>query len=328
MKLSSLKHKLKNKQKIIFVLILFVLFASMVLALDLPPGILKIQEANNQLASSYLSTITIAIAFLAGISSIFAPCILPLLPAYFSFTFKEKINITKMTTIFFLGFSLGFILLGLLSATIFKAAIGSLQNDFSIIIRIFGLLIISLGFMSLFNISLPILRIHKSIDENILGIFVYGIIFSLGWSACLGPVLAGILLMTSVFNNYLTTIYLMFFYSLGVFLPLLLLSLFFDKTKILRSKILQKEIKIREFRCHLSNFFAGILFIVVGLVFLIFGNTSIFNSVNNFNLDKYFYSTQNYLIANSSKFQVIGVVIILLLILLFYWLYGRKNDKN
>src|SRR3989344_8149077 len=134
--------------KLFFILVLILSSIAVYAVSDLPIGLLKIQEANNNLAQNYLQTFTIALMFLAGIASIFSPCILPLLPAFFAYTFKEKTNITKMTLIFFLGFSISFMLLGLASVTIFQTALILAQDNLGLIIRIFGLIMIGFGIMA------------------------------------------------------------------------------------------------------------------------------------------------------------------------------------
>ena len=311
-----------------FILFLFLIFSISVFATShLPIGLLKIEEANNQLALNYLETFSIAIAFLAGIVSIFSPCILPLLPAFFSYTFKERTNITKMTLIFFLGFTISFIFLGIASVTIFKAAFSSLQNNFQLIIRIFGLAMIGLGIMTFIGKGFSGLLLNKKFKNDSLGTFFYGIMFAFGWSACIGPILSGILLMTSIFNNYFTAIYLMFFYSLGIFLPLFLLSIYFDKSQLLRKKILEKEIEIGNFKTHITKFISVILFIIVGLVFLIFGSTAIVNTSNLFGLRENFYNFQDYLVNGGILLNILGgILIIILVILIYYFGFRRKED--
>ena len=316
-------------RKIFFIfLILILLNISLASALELPPGLKKIEEANKQAATNYLQTITIAIAFLAGLTSIFAPCILPLLPAFFSYTFKQKTNITKMTTIFFLGFSTSFIALGIIAVAIFKSTIGVLQDNLGIAIRIIGLLLIILGIMGLLERGFSGIKIKTRNKNNALGIFFYGIVFAIGWTACLGPILSGVLLMSSVFNNYITAAYLMFFYSLGMFVPLFLLSIYFDKTKVLRKKIFNKEINIGKFRTHITNFISGILFILIGAVFLIFGKTSLINTVTISRLDEKFYSYQNILLDNSNNYKLIGITILILTIITITYFALRQKNEN
>ena len=317
---------MKCSKYFLFLLIVIIFSSVAYAAAELPVGIQKIQESNKQTAENYLQTFTIALVFLAGIASIFSPCILPLLPAFFAYTFKEKTNITKMTLIFFMGFSISFMLLGLASVTIFQTALILAQDNLGLIIRIFGLIMIGFGIMAFAGFGFSGFTSNKKFKNDTVGIFIYGILFAFGWSACLGPILAGILLMVSVFNNYFTAVYLMLFYSLGVFVPLLLLSIFFDKTKLFRSKILERDISIGRFKTHISKFISGILFIFTGLIFLVFGNTSIFNSSNMFGLRDYFYNFQDFLISNSSEYSLIGFIALLLFILVIYYFGFRRKD--
>src|SRR3989338_8842094 len=102
--------------KLLVLAIGIILLSGFAYAAELPPGLLKIQEYNNTIAQKCLQNVSFIIAFLAGMTSIVSPCILPLLPAYFAITFKEKRKITLATFIFFLGFALVFVLMGLLAA--------------------------------------------------------------------------------------------------------------------------------------------------------------------------------------------------------------------
>ncbi|MEK6845257.1 MAG: cytochrome c biogenesis protein CcdA, partial [Nanoarchaeota archaeon] len=87
---------------IVFLFFLFLIIAAPALAQSvLPLGLQKIIAYNQQVTLDFSVKISFLIAFLAGMLGILSPCILPFLPAYFSYTFKEKKNITKMTLVFF-----------------------------------------------------------------------------------------------------------------------------------------------------------------------------------------------------------------------------------
>ena len=227
---------MKKLKFILFYFLFLILIYSVFASSHLPEGLLKAKEANQQAALNYINILTIAIAFLAGMTSIFSPCILPLLPAFFSYTFNSKKDITKMTLIFFLGFVLSFISLGLIASFFFKSTLLVLQDNISFLVRIFGLALIVFGAIALFGIGFSGFKFNYKFKNNYIGVFIYGIIFAFGWSACLGPILGGVLLMVSVFSNYFTAFYLMLFYSLGIFVPLFLLSIYFDKSQFLRKK--------------------------------------------------------------------------------------------
>ena len=79
----------------LFVALLFMIFPSFVLAnhagessYNLPPNLQKLQEYEQQQAEQYLQSISFLIAFLAGALSLLSPCIVPLIPTFFAYTFK------------------------------------------------------------------------------------------------------------------------------------------------------------------------------------------------------------------------------------------------
>mgnify|MGYP001587698709 CR=1 FL=1 len=86
------------------------LVAGSVLALELPDNLKKVKDYNKSQAGS----LSFLVAFLGGILSLLSPCVLPVLPAFFAYSFREERNITKVTLAFFLGMSLVFIIFGVL----------------------------------------------------------------------------------------------------------------------------------------------------------------------------------------------------------------------
>ena len=303
-----------NKTNKLFVLIISVIIlSSLAYAVsDLPPGLLKIQEYNDAIAQKFLQNVSFIIAFLAGMTSILSPCILPLLPAYFAISFKEKRKITLTTFIFFLGFALVFILMGLLAAFTGKA-LTSVFKNISWLVPAVGAALVVFGIMIFLGKGFPGFNVKRKIRADATGIFLSGIFFAIGWTACTGPILSGVLLMASTFRNYAAASYLMFAYSLGIFVPLFILSFFYDKLRIDKIKWLNKEtvIKIanKKFCTNVPNIIAGLLFVFIGLIFIIFKGTGVFNSLQMFGLRQFFYSWQNLFIENFRIFNVIGIVI-------------------
>ena len=181
--------------------------------------------------------INLPIAFAAGLASFFSPCVLPLVPAYLSFITGLSINeltagedrlknlgrISSDILLFVCGFSFIFIALGA-SATYLGSFLAShhriLKVCGGIIIILFGL---HIG--GLVNI-LPLQyerRLHlKSRPANILGSFTVGAVFALGWTPCLGPILASILTMASLQPTLSQGILLLSVYSLGLAVPFIL----------------------------------------------------------------------------------------------------------
>jgi len=319
-----------NLKKIWIIVFYLIILSSLAYAVELPPGLLKIIEYNEQSSKEFLQNISFAIAFLAGITSIVSPCILPLLPGYFAITFKERKRITLATAIFFLGFSTAFILMGIV-ATFTGSMLSSAFRDIGWLVPLAGILLIILGIMLFLGKGFPGISIARKMSNDFVGIFIAGLIFAVGWTACVGPIVSGILIMAATFNNYLTSIYLMFAYSLGIFVPMFILSFFYDKFKIDKIKWLNKskDFKIgnKKFHTNIPNIVAGVIFILMGLVFVIFQGTRIINGLQMFGLKQYFYSLQNLFMSNFSTFNTIGLVVFSVFVLVLIY-FIRKDIKQ
>jgi len=304
--------------------LIFLVLASAVAALVLPEGISKIKEHNAQQAEFFKANLSVFIAFLAGILSLLSPCILPLVPAFFAYTFQERKQISKMTFFFFLGFTLVFIVLGILAAALGKS-LTVLKEDYGLWILVSGVLLIVFGIMTIFGRGFTLLKVKSKARHNALGIFIFGILFGLGWTACLGPVLSGVLLMASLFHNYLQAVLILFSYSLGIFVPLFVLAFFFDKYKIHEWKLVKgKEFQIFGRNIHSTSLASGLLLIVIGITFIIYRGTGIVNTVDPIGLKQYFYIFQDKLIEIPLLANAVGIVVALIF-LFFLWRILRKK---
>src|SRR3989338_6408193 len=124
-----------------------------------------------------------------------------------------------MTLVFFLGFMPVFVIYGIIASYI-GSSLSALKIDYGFISSIAGMLILGFGIMTLFGKGFSLFRIHKRVNNNLFGTFLLGVFYSIGWSACIGPILGGILLIASVLKGFMSSALLMFFYSLGIFTPL------------------------------------------------------------------------------------------------------------
>jgi cytochrome c-type biogenesis protein len=194
--------------------------------------------------------ISFVIAFAAGIFSFVSPCILPLVPAYLSYiagiSLKEADdmkNIRRTTFVhsffFVLGFSIIFVLLGA-SATLLGRLLINYQN---LIRQVGGIVVIFFGIYITGIIRIPFLEIERKITikhkpAGLIGSLLVGMAFAAGWTACIGPILASILLMASTAQGAFSGVILLSFYSLGLGIPFVLTSLaintflvYFDRFK-------------------------------------------------------------------------------------------------
>ncbi len=305
-------------------LILFLSIFAYAEELKLPDNIQKIKDYNKDYTLDFIGKISLFVAFLAGILSFVSPCILPLLPAFFTYTFKERKKITKMTLFFSLGFSVVFVTLGLIASAI-GLSIVSFQQNISIVVLVGGLFLIMFGVMSLFGKGFSGFIIKYKPKHDVIGMILFGMLFALGWTACLGPILAGILSIGMVYSNFFYAGLLLFFYSLGVAVPLFILSFFYDKYNLGESKFIKgKELTIFNRKIHSSNLISGILFIFLGLIFVIYKGTFLTNTIDPFKTKLYFYSLNDKLLVFGYA-NIVGVVVFIIFLFLLYWFIWRKR---
>jgi cytochrome c-type biogenesis protein len=208
-------------------------------------------------------------AFLAGMLSFLSPCTLPLLPAYFAFSFQaSKTNVVVMTLAFFLGLASTLTVLG---ATATALSLFLFQN-LRMLTLVGGSLIIIFGVMSLLGFGFTGVQFQNRPEATVIGSYVYGATFSLGWSACVGPILGAILTMLATQGaGILQGAFLAFIYALGLGLPLVLISSFFSRLgtgtkfwKFLRGKGFTLNILGKDLYLHTTSIFSGLLLIVMG----------------------------------------------------------------
>jgi uncharacterized protein YyaL (SSP411 family)/cytochrome c biogenesis protein CcdA len=210
------------------------------------------------------------IAFLAGTLSFLSPCTLPILPAYFAQGFHAgKGEIVKNTVFFFLGLATIFSLFGM-GATL----IGSMLRENRIIFtQAAAGVIIIFGVLEIFGKGFSGLNIYlKGSHRTPLGSYLFGCVFATGWSACIGPILASLLLLSATSGTILKGTSLLFIYALGLAAPLTLFSLFFDRIKnkrfwnILRGRELSVSILKRKMYIHTTYLISGLILILLGIL--------------------------------------------------------------
>lgn len=242
-----------------------------ILALVLALLVLLIASSGQSSAPAWGNSLLVMVpaAFVAGLLSFLSPCTLPLLPAYFAFSFQaSKSNVVVMTLAFFLGLATTMILLG---ATATALSLFLFQN-MRLLTLIGGLLVMIFGVMSLFGFGFTGVQFQNRPEASIIGSYVYGATFSLGWSACIGPILGSIMtLLATQGMGIFQGAFLAFIYALGLGLPLILVATFFSHLgtgtrfwKFLRGKGWTARIFGKEFFFHSTSLLSGILLIAMG----------------------------------------------------------------
>lgn len=234
----------------------------------------KIQDYNRFAAESTLRNVSFLIAFLGGILSFLAPCTVALLPAFLAYTAKSGRNITLATATFFAGFSLAFIILGIALTALGEVSFVTFQQDIAVLVQAAGIILIALGIMMLFGKGFSFIHLRTKLPAGAPGTFLFGALFAIGWSACIGPVIAGIFTMAAVFSNYAYTAFLLFFYALGLAIPLFVAAFAYDRFNLSQSRLVRGfSITLRVGKSELlltsTNIVAGLLLVFLGLFFIV-----------------------------------------------------------
>lgn len=222
------------------------------------------------------SDVNIVVAFLAGLAAFFASCLLPLVPTYLAYlsgitllpgaAIKERGRLIKLATVFVVGFILAFLIIGLslrsLSILLFQYK--------ELIQALTGILFIILGLFVLGVFQSAILSTERKLSVNKLlaGLkkhaywhaLLFGFLFGLGWSPCVGPVLAVILYWSSQVGSQIYGTLLLFVFGLGLGLPFIVIAAGFEQ-------ILPWLHKYKKISLYMS-WITGTLILLVGLVLL------------------------------------------------------------
>jgi len=219
------------------------------------------------------------LAFGAGLLSFFAPCILPVVPAYVAYVTggpqAARLPRFLRTAAFVLGFSLAFVALGLLVGAVGSS--GVFQQYEVVARRVGGALIILFGLVMTGLLRLAFLdrdlRYHGTPTAlkraPLFGAFFLGAAFGVGWSPCVGPILASILILAGVQASTAAAAFLLLAYAVGLALPFLLVGLAADRGAAL----------LRRFgrATQVIEIVGGVLLIVLG-IFVFTGSTARFTS--------------------------------------------------
>ena len=218
---------------------------------------------------------SIIAAFFAGMVALFAPCcITVLLPAYLASAFREKRNILKMTFIFFAGIAVILIPIGLGAA-----GLARLFRDFHREMYIFGgLLMVFFGIMAFLGKGFSLIPMSRRMPVSEPGKMGAKAVFTLGLfsgaaTSCCAPVLAGAVTLAVISGAFWKALIVTFAYVFGMTFPLFIAAYFYEKFKLenlrlIQGRIWKIEISGKAFFVHSTNFFAGVIFLLMGAIFL------------------------------------------------------------
>ena len=201
------------------------------------------------------------ISFLEGIITFVSPCLLPMLPIYISYFAggeeKNTARVIKNSLGFITGFTVVFILIGALAGTL-----GSFLNQYKTAVNIVtGLIVIFFGLNFLGVFKLNIFKGTRFSKTENLGFFssvLFGIVFSIGWTPCVGAFLGSALMLATSQGNVLQGVIMLLLYSLGLGIPFFISAILIDRLKGAFSFI-KKHYKV-------INIISGSLLVAVGVL--------------------------------------------------------------
>ena len=202
------------------------------------------------------------LSFLEGIITFISPCLLPMLPIYISYFAGGGERSTKKTLIgvsgFVTGFTIVFMAMGALAGTL-----GSFLRTYAFWVNLIcGLVVIVFGlnYMGVFNLNL-FKGIHGKMEQKEMGFFsalTFGLIFSIGWTPCVGALLGSALMLASQQGHVVEGMLMLLTYSLGLGIPFLVSAVLIDKMKSAFNWIK------RNYR--IINIVSGGLLVVIGIM--------------------------------------------------------------
>ena len=199
--------------------------------------------------------------FLEGMITFISPCLLPMLPIYVSYFAgdgeRDTRRVIKNALGFIIGFTAVFVLLGALAGSV-----GQLLRQYSVIVNIVtGLIVIFFGLNFLGIFKLNIFKGMRSSGMKKLGFFsslLFGVVFSIGWTPCVGAFLGSALMIAANQGRVLEGMLMLLVYSLGLGIPFFVSALLIDRLKGAFSFIKKHY--------NVINIASGALLIVVGLL--------------------------------------------------------------
>lgn len=206
--------------------------------------------------------------FLEGIITFISPCILPMLPIYISYFAggdiedkSSKYGVLKNSIGFVLGFTMVFTFLGTVAGSL-----GNFIRQYYNLLNIIGgtiIIIFGLNYIGLIRISFLERSYKVNVDVNplkFLSAMVFGMVFAIGWTPCVGTFLGSALMIAANSQSVLKGASMLLVYSIGLGIPFIISAVLIEKMKETMDFI-KKNYKI-------INRISGIILIVIGIAMM------------------------------------------------------------
>lgn len=221
-------------------------------------------------------SINFTIAYLGGLVTFLAPCGAFLLPAFFACAFEDRSRLLQRILVFLSGLVIALVPLGFAAGGLG----GWLLSNSHLLTLIVGVIITLLGIAQVLALPLPKLPLPRALGgatrPSVIGIFLFGISYGLAGSGCTGPILGAVLSAATLTGSSLRGGALMFWYALGMFTPVALLSLIWGSLTARQQRLFHpRPLKLLGRQTTWGSLISGLVFTLVGVLLLITGGTNI-----------------------------------------------------
>lgn len=204
------------------------------------------------------------LSFFEGIITFISPCLLPMLPIYISyFAGQHNEGKRKKTIINALGFVTGFTIIFVILGA-FAGVVGGFLRDYKRIVDIvLGVIVILFGLNFMEIIRLPFINTNrqlkvKSVNVGFFSSLLFGFIFSIGWTPCVGAFLGSALMLAASSGESMKGILMLLSFSLGLGIPFIASAILIDRLKS-TFNFIKKNYRI-------INLISGGLLVIVGIL--------------------------------------------------------------
>lgn len=225
-----------------------------------------------------MSDVGLAVAFLGGLLALLSPCSALLLPAFFAYSFTGRTRLVARTGVFYVGLCTTLVPLGVAGSFAGRLFYG--HRD--LLVTVGGWTLICLGLAQAAGLGFGSRRLAQAAGSRRTGsglsVFALGAVYGLA-GFCAGPILGGILTVAAVDGDPLHGGVLLSVYALGMAVPVFLLALLWDRFDLGHRRWLRGRVfAVGPLSLHSTSVVGGVLFVVLGAVFLAFDGTSALQS--------------------------------------------------
>jgi cytochrome c biogenesis protein CcdA len=268
-------------------------------------------------------------AFFGGVLSLLSPCSALLLPAFFAYAFQGG-ELVKRTGLFYLGLAATLVPLGM-----GISAVSTLFYGYrNVLIPAAGAMIIAFGVLQIlgrgFTVG-PLARMQGKIQGDTAGAtFALGAVYGFA-GFCSGPILGAVLTVAAASGQVLQGAGLLATYAAGMAAPLFLMALLWDRFDLGHRRWLRgREVSLGPIRAHTTSLISGLMFILLGAVFIVYQGTSALEGLYDANgATDLAFAAQQWAGTFAENVPMVPILLLLILLIAGFLIYKRlrRNGK-